>query len=162
VISDIVAIGGLCTTALSVVAIVALAYKLIEAVASERAAMSAETLAEKAQQGAEFARDAALAAQKKAEAERGDALAKLEATEKRLNAALGKEADEGAAKVAAEPTAGAALADVNAELQLPLVPGPGAGPAAAAAGADHGHAGQDAVQPAPAADAGDDGRSSRR
>ena len=107
-ISDIVAIGGLCTTALSVVAIVALAYKLIEAVASERAAMSAETLAEKAQQGAEFARDAALAAQKKAEAERGDALAKLEATEKRLNAALGKEADEGAAKVAAEPTAGAA------------------------------------------------------
>jgi hypothetical protein len=151
VTADILAIAGAGTTLISIVAIVILVYKLVDSVASERASMAAETLAERSRDAMGFARDAALAAQKKAEAERDSALTRLATVEKQRNEA------QGAPHVESKDGAGA-LAGVNAELSA-LMPLDDSGGAGAAAGANHGHAGQDAVPPASAGAPAGPGRS---
>jgi hypothetical protein len=151
VTGDILAIAGAGTTLLCVVAIVVLVYKLLGAVASERASLAAEVLAERARDAMGYARDGALADAAKARAERDAALARLAAVEKQRNEAQGEIHVE-------SKDAAAAVDRVDAELSA-LMPLDDSGGAVAAAGADHGDAGSHTVPPASAGAPAGPGRS---
>lgn len=143
--ADILAIAGAGTTALSIVAIIILVYKLSGASDKLLTSYAAERETERAVIHAETDRDAALAGRAKAEAERDAALKRLAATSIQRNDALMEREADVATEAATSPDAASALAVANRELagvvsgelpsRAPAVPA-----ASPAAGTDHGDA----------------------
>jgi hypothetical protein len=116
VTADIVAIGGLGTTALSIVAIIILVYAYRGAGDKLLTSYAAEFDTERRLIHAETDRDAALAGRAKAEAERDAALKRLAATSIQRNDALMEREADVATEAATSPDAASALAVANREL----------------------------------------------